>query len=68
MTENPIRKRAMTWAWALATNKIHAVRMWVAACPSCGTETRGSHTRKQAKDELYRHQQKQHEPGSVGRA
>jgi hypothetical protein len=63
-TENPIRKRRMGWGYA--NGKARARHGWSATCPTCRKEMSASFTRKQAKDELYRHE-KQHEPGSVGR-
>lgn len=63
-TENPIRKRRIGWGYAVG--RARARYGWVGICPDCAWTTPGAHTRKQAKDGLYRHR-KQHEPGSVGR-
>lgn len=65
-SENPVHRRLMGWGYA--NGKARARRGWVATCPTCGVPTRASSTRKQAKDDLYRHGQKEHKPGSVGRA
>ena len=73
---NPIRRRHMgDWSWVLGGGNPGAVREWVAVCPECGAEIthhRGHPdyaraTRKNTKDALYRHVQKEHKPGSVGR-
>lgn len=75
---NPIRRcHVGAWLHNAATGESRALRRWVAVCPDCGETlqatgptfyslgTRAS--RKTAKDALYRHQQKEHRPGSVGR-
>ncbi|GAA0494723.1 hypothetical protein Ade02nite_19830 [Paractinoplanes deccanensis] len=71
-TTNPIRRGHLDkdWGWSYGGGKVHPIREWYAVCPDCGdvvrcTGQRG--TRKAAKDALYRHRQKQHAPGSVGR-
>jgi hypothetical protein len=62
---NPIRRRRSGWGYG--QGKARALRAWLAACPICNKEIGGLRSRKQAKDALYRHTQKQHKPGLVGR-
>lgn len=75
MKANPIRRRFLgDWALVFDAGAV-AHRGWVAVCPECGEQVvhRAAHphyaqaTRKNTKDALYRHQQEQHKPGSVGR-
>lgn len=61
------RRHGGQFAWALNTNRVHAVRGWVADCPHCGEEItwRGSYptggpTRKNTKDALHQHIKARH--------
>lgn len=62
---NPIHRRHMGWGYG--NGKAKSLRGWAATCPTCNGEIADYYSRKKAKDALYRHGQKEHGPGSVGR-
>lgn len=77
MKVNPIRRGQVTQEVAFAAAGVHhpGRRVWYATCPTCSATAMhrpyvwysSQTTRKNTKDALYRHVQKEHGPGSVGR-
>lgn len=74
---NSIRRGHVDPDFALAVAGVSTSdeKAWYALCPTCGSRIMHRYsyphyaraTRKNTKDALYRHVQKEHGPGSVGR-
>lgn len=65
MSDCTIYRRLIGWGYS--KGKARALHGWVAKCAACGENITRLASRKNAKDALYRHVQKEHRPGSVGR-